>query len=86
MSAGSRANQYIMVSNDACPPVIIKSVVFMAISMPIMEMNDMEKAVFSARTQSNFSLVLNITVSKAMDVQRPAMTARIICQIMDVPG
>ena len=56
ISAGIMASQYCTVSNAALPPVIIKSVAFMAISIPIIEMNDMENAVFRAKVQLNNSM------------------------------
>lgn len=62
------ANQYAEVLNAAFPPVIIKSVEFMAISIPTIEINDIEKAVFKARGQLNFSRVLRIIVSSTTEV------------------
>lgn len=86
IKAGISANQYIIELKDACPPVIIKSVVFMANSIPIIEINDIEKAVFNASVQLNSSLALRIKVSKVTEVINPAIMARPICQNIDVPG
>ena len=68
----------------AVPPVIMKSVVFIAISIPIIDIKDIENAVFRARDQLNFSLILRMVDSRATDVIRPAMIARIICRYIGV--
>ena len=70
----------------AFPPVIKKSVAFIAISMAIIDRNDMDNAVLKANSHRNFSLVLKIIVSKAIEVIKPAIIASTICHIMEVSG
>ena len=84
--AGTSASQYAGVLNAAFPPVIMKSVVFIAISIPIIEINDIENAVLSAKAQLNFSRTLRIVDSTAMEVVSPAIIARIICKNIGVSG
>ena len=56
----------------------MKSLAFMAISIPVIEMKDMENAVFRASDQLNFSRTLRMVDSRAMEVINPAIIARII--------
>ena len=57
-----------------------------AISIPIIDIKDMEKAVFRASDQLNFSLIRRIVDSRAIEVVNPAIIARIICKYIGVPG
>ena len=84
--ATSRAVQYMGLPKAALPPVIIKSVVFIAISIAIIESNDIDNAVRKAKFQANCSRQCRRIVSKMMEVINPAMVARTICALIVTEG
>ena len=86
IKAGANASQYAGSSNAALPPVIIKSVEFIANSIAIMEMKDIPKAVLKASFQEKPSLLFISMVSSKMEVQSPAIIAKTICHIREVAG
>ena len=63
------------------PPVKIKSVKFIAISMPIMDIKDMPNAVLS--DEEKFICFNNIMVSRIIDVKRPFIIAKPITSKFD---